>query len=100
LPWGDESFTLVTQFTCLSSVLDAELRADIAAEMWRVLAPGGVVLSFDMHAAPWPIRALRGLVKLYLRGRLPSGGTPVDPLRTAELESWFPGVRRRSVGLD
>jgi ubiquinone/menaquinone biosynthesis C-methylase UbiE len=100
LPWADGSFDLVTQFTCISSVLDPSLRAGIASEMWRVVAPGGLVLSYDMHVPPWPIRAMRGVVKLYLRRRLPSGGTPVDPLRTAELNRWFPNVRRRSVGLD
>ena len=54
LPFPDGEFDLVTHFTCLSSVLDPGLRAAIAAEMWRVVRPGGVVLSFDMRPAPWP----------------------------------------------
>jgi SAM-dependent methyltransferase len=102
LPWEDESFDLVTQFTCLSSVLDVELRADIASEMWRVLAPGGLMLSFDMRVPPWPIRTLRTLVKLYLRlrGRQLPPGTPVEPLSAAELKRWFPDVRLRPVGVN
>ena len=56
LPWEDGSFDLVTQFTCLSSVLDAELRRAIAAEMWRVLRAGGDarVLRHDRDARRGP----------------------------------------------
>ena len=35
LPFDDSSFDLVTQFTCLSSVLDAGVRSAIGAEVWR-----------------------------------------------------------------
>jgi SAM-dependent methyltransferase len=101
LPWEDESFQIVTQFTCLSSVLDRELRAAIAAEMWRVLAPGGLLLSYDMRPSPLPIRLKRVLLRLYLRDRMPPPGTPVVPLTATELRAWFPApVRWRSVGLD
>ena len=50
LPWPNESFGLVTQFTCLSSVLDPTVRRAIAAEMWRVLVPGGAVVSYDVRS--------------------------------------------------
>src|SRR4029078_3439369 len=33
LPWEDGSFDLVTHFTCLSSMLDQALRAQITGEM-------------------------------------------------------------------
>jgi SAM-dependent methyltransferase len=48
LPYADAEFDLVTQFTCLSSILDAEVRLAVAREMRRVAA-GGWVLSFDMR---------------------------------------------------
>jgi ubiquinone/menaquinone biosynthesis C-methylase UbiE len=101
LPWEDGAFQLVTQFTCLSSVLDQELRVAIAAEMWRVLAPGGMVLSFDMHPPAWPIRALGGLSRLYLRDRVAPAGTRIAPISHRELSALFPGaeVRWRTVGL-
>jgi SAM-dependent methyltransferase len=99
LPWPDESFGLVTQFTCLSSVLDRDVRRAIAAEMWRVLAPGGAVVSYDVRAPLWPIRAFRRLAAL--RGGAP-GGTPAEPVEIGELKEWFPAaeIRHRSVGVD
>jgi ubiquinone/menaquinone biosynthesis C-methylase UbiE len=45
LPWPNELFDVVTQFTCSSSVLEPGLRRSIASEMWRVARPGGVILS-------------------------------------------------------
>ena len=94
LPWPDASFGLVTQFTCLSSVLDGDVRAAIAAEMWRVLAPGGAVISFDVRRPHWPVRAYRRL------------GTPgpqaSEPVELEELRAWFPDaeLRHRSLGFD
>ena len=99
LPWPDESFGLVTQFTCLSSVLDPEVRRAIAAEMWRVLAPGGAVVSYDVRSPRWPVRALRRVGSL--RGPA-GGGTPAQPVPLEELRAWFPGgeLSHRSVGVD
>jgi SAM-dependent methyltransferase len=102
LPWADESFELVTQFTCLSSVLDPEVRRAIAAEMWRVLAPGGIFVSYDMRPLPAPIRALRRLVALRPGAAAPPVSTATEPIADAEIESWFPDaeLRTRSIGLD
>ena len=72
LPWPEQSFDLVTQFTCLSSVLDHDVRRAIAAEMWRVLAPGGAIVSYDARAPRGPIRAFRRL------GALRAGARPDD----------------------
>ena len=96
LPYGDESFDLVTQFTCLSSVLDAQVRARIATEMWRVLRPGGAVLSFDLRPPSLPLRAL--VARNRWRARRPArartgASTPVQPLPATELERLFPEVR-------
>ena len=84
LPFGDGEFDLVTQFTCLSSVLDAGVRERIATEMWRVLRPGGVALSYDMRPAP-------RLVRLARVARRPGAeGTPLLPLSEEELRRCFP----------
>ncbi len=49
LPYPATRFDLVLQFTVLTSVLDPNLRRRIAQEMWRVLRPGGAVLSYDFR---------------------------------------------------
>ncbi len=49
LPWPDESFDLVTQFTAFTSILDSDLRRAAAAEMLRVLRPSGAILWFDFR---------------------------------------------------
>jgi len=54
LPWRNHSFDLVTQFVVLSSVSDPAIRQKIAAEMMRVLRPGGHILWFDTQRNnPW-----------------------------------------------
>jgi len=53
LPYADGEFELVTQFTCLSSILDDDVRLAAAREMGRV-AGGGWVLSFDMRGLRRP----------------------------------------------
>lgn len=51
LPYPDESFDLVSQFTVFSSVLDRAMRNCIAREMRRVLRTGGYILWYDMRRA-------------------------------------------------
>ena len=85
LPWDDDSFDVVTQFTCLSSVLDQGVRQRMAAEAWRVLRPRGVVLSYDLRTPPAFVRALRRM-----RGRAPHTTTPTRPVDADELRALFP----------
>src|SRR3954447_15761266 len=97
LPFSDASFDVVAQITCLSSVLDAGLRADIAADMWRVLRPGGVILSFDMQPIPGALRSLRAW-----RGRRagPAGAvTPTTPIGRDELRRVWPAGELRAKGV-
>ncbi len=47
LPFPDASFDIVIQCMMMSSVLDAGIRRRIAAEMVRVLKPGGFILWQD-----------------------------------------------------
>jgi SAM-dependent methyltransferase len=99
LPWEDGSFDLVTHFTCLSSILDPGLRADIAGEMWRVTRPGGLVVSYDMRGTPWPLRALGALRAGRSTAAVP--GTPTTPIELGELRRLWPGgeLRARAVTL-
>ena len=47
LPWPDQYFDLVTQFTVFTSILDPNIKKDLAAEMIRVTRPGGAILWYD-----------------------------------------------------
>ena len=49
LPFPDQSFDVVLQATMLTSVLNPGVRAAAAAEMRRVLRPGGFVLWYDFR---------------------------------------------------
>ncbi len=84
LPFADGEFDLVTQFTCLSSILADDVRLAAAREMRRVAA-GGWILSFD----------LRGLRRPGVR---PGGGTPIVGLDERELRRLFgePRLVRRA----
>ena len=88
LPYGDGEFDLVTQFTCLSSILDDEVRLAVAREMQRV-ATGGWVLSFDM----------RGMSVPSLRRRQVEPSTPIVGISERELRRLFgePTLLRRAA---
>jgi SAM-dependent methyltransferase len=77
LPFEDGSFDLVLQLTCLSSVLEDDVRARIGAEMWRVTRPGGAVVSYDMR--PLPGLAKGALAALGLAGRVRGPASGVAP---------------------
>ena len=47
LPFADEVFDLVFQYTMLTSVLDTRLRCEIVSEMQRVLRRGGYLIWYD-----------------------------------------------------
>ena len=72
LPWAAESFDLVVQSTVFSSILDGGMRAAVAREMARVLAPGGAVLWCDFFVDNPRNPAVRGV-------------------RRGEIEALFPG---------
>jgi len=80
LPFPDGTFNLVYQSTMLSSVLGADRRERIFREIARVLAPGGVFLSYDTrYPNPW--------------------NPHTRPLRSAELRRAFPGWRVKAWSL-
>jgi ubiquinone/menaquinone biosynthesis C-methylase UbiE len=114
LPWPDQSFDLVSQFTVFTSILDPALKQAIAAEMLRVLKPGGAVLWFDFrvnnpanpHVRGIPAREIRSLfagchVELASALLAPPLGRRIAgwswPL--AELLHSFPFLRTHYAGL-
>ena len=70
LPWQDGSFDLVCQFTAFSSVLDVATRDRMAVEMGRVLAPGGLILWYDMVLNPTN-RNVRGMGRKRVQALFP-----------------------------
>ena len=74
LPWAAESFDIVSQFTVFTSILDPALKRAVAAEMVRILKPGGAILWFDFR---------------FDNPRNPD----VKALRKEEIGSLFPGCK-------
>jgi SAM-dependent methyltransferase len=52
LPYREEYFDIVTQFTMFTSILSPEIKQRIGGEMLRVLQPGGIVLWYDFVMNP------------------------------------------------
>jgi ubiquinone/menaquinone biosynthesis C-methylase UbiE len=52
LPYKSESFDLMLQCTVFSSVLDRDVKRNLAKEMLRVLKPDGVILWYDFWLNP------------------------------------------------
>jgi SAM-dependent methyltransferase len=104
LPFDDGGFDIAMQFVCFSSVIDAGLRRAIAAEMWRVVRPGGIVVSYDIRPEPGPLRARRWLRTRRLRrqGQVTPSLTPTIGISEDELRRLFPeaSLQYASAGLD
>ena len=61
LPFEDGAFDIVLQSMMFSSILDEGVRRAAAAEMARVLAPGGLVLWYDFFVDNPRNREVRGM---------------------------------------
>ncbi|MBA4416363.1 MAG: hypothetical protein C0392_00405 [Syntrophus sp. (in: bacteria)] len=98
LPYSDNSFSLVMQFMCLSSVLDQSMRNSIAEEMWRVLEPDGTLLSYDMRPPSLILLSCFKLFKSLIPRKWigksvhvrPKDVTPTRPLSLREIRILFP----------
>lgn len=49
LPFNDTCFDLVLLFTVFTSILDEQVAQNVAAEVYRVLRPGGAVVWYDFR---------------------------------------------------
>jgi ubiquinone/menaquinone biosynthesis C-methylase UbiE len=61
LPYEACAFDIVSQFTVFSSILDDAVQRNVAAEMNRVLKPGGLILWYDMKDRYMPSSNTRGI---------------------------------------
>ena len=97
MPFADEAFDLVTQFTCFSSITNPSVRVGIAREMWRVLAPGGAIVSYDFRPRP--------LYDRWMQRRaapVPQAVVATVRIPPVEIAAMFPDgqASHRAVGID
>jgi SAM-dependent methyltransferase len=71
LPWPDCHFDLILQSTTFSSILDSSLRRIVAAEIFRVLKPGGWFIWYDFWLNPFN-RDTRAIGRGEIRNLFPS----------------------------
>ena len=70
MPYRDAQFDLALQFTMFTSMLDNDARRSAAAELIRVLKPGGMLLWYDFIWNPIN-RDTRGITERELRSLFP-----------------------------
>lgn len=80
IPFEKNTFDLVTMFTCLSSVLDINIRESICHQAREMLCPGGWVLVYDFYVNN-------------------PNNSDVKAVKLNELKSYFPGYRCHSKRL-
>jgi ubiquinone/menaquinone biosynthesis C-methylase UbiE len=89
LPYRDTCFDLVAQFTVFSSILDEQIKRRVAAEMRRVLRPGGLILWYDFWTNPLNPQT-RGLRKAEIRALFPGCQFVFQRITlAAPLARWF-----------
>jgi ubiquinone/menaquinone biosynthesis C-methylase UbiE len=74
LPWENERFDIVSQFTTFTSILDDGERRSAAREIDRVLKPNGILVWYDFWLNP--------------------SNPNTHPVRPAELRTLFPAYHR------
>lgn len=70
LPYADQSFDLVLQYTVFTSILDEDIKRRLAQEMVRVTAPGGAILWYDFWINPFN-RHVKGIRPAEIRALFP-----------------------------
>ena len=93
LPWPDATFDLVSQFTVFTSILDDALKQRIAADILRVLEPGGHVVWYDFAVDNPKNRQVKGVSRRELARLFP--GCAIH----AERATLAPPIARRLVPL-
>ena len=71
LPFPDDSFDLVLQFTVFSSIMSADLRAAIATEMMRVVRPRGRIFWYDISMPRYSGPAIHSMDRREVAGLFP-----------------------------
>lgn len=92
LPYPDNSFDLVLQFTVFSSILDRGICYTVANEMERILRPGGAIVWYDFWINPLN-KQTRGIRPNEIRDYFPGSRFTFDRITLA------PPLARRLVPL-
>lgn len=71
LPFADNTFDLAFQFTVMTSVLDTEVRQEIASEIRRVLRTGSYLVWYDFAYSNPRNPTVRGISRNEIRDLLP-----------------------------
>ncbi len=66
-----ESFDVVFASTVFSSILNQDLAREVAAKMWSLLKPGGVILWYDLRVDNPNNREVRGIPLAEIRSLFP-----------------------------
>jgi ubiquinone/menaquinone biosynthesis C-methylase UbiE len=90
LPFQKSKFDLVLQFTAFSSVLDDQVKTNIASEMLRVMKPDGMILWYDFWLNPTN-KQTKGIRKPEIRRLFPDCSYEFNKITLA------PPIARRLV---
>jgi len=93
LEFESERFDWVVVFTVFSSILDAQMAQNVAAEVRRVLKPGGVVLWYDFRYNNPQNANVRGMSKSRIRELFPDFAVQLRSMTV------LPPLSRRLDGL-
>ena len=88
LPFPDDYFDFVFQFTVFTSILDDKIKSNIAKEMLRVLKPGGRIIWYDF---PTGFRRIFPFLNYFIRCK--ESNYHVAPIDKAEIKKLFVGCR-------
>jgi SAM-dependent methyltransferase len=72
LPWADQTFDIVSQFVVFTSILDPNLKHQLAREMVRVLKPSGIIVWHDFRVDNPRNRHVKGIPKAEVCALFPS----------------------------
>jgi len=92
LPFVSGSFDLVCQFTMMTSILDMAAKETIAAEMKRVLRPGGYIIWYDFRYNNLANPNTRAIGKRELHRLFPGWSI------TAQTTTLIPQIARKMSG--
>ena len=94
LAFGEESFDIVFQITCVMHAPTKEIQSRICQEIVRVLKPGGIVIWWDVAPTQWRTLALRRNLKMFSDKKMEKAFSVIMDLVA---EALIPSRRRKAL---